>query len=195
MDSLESQLETARKELAYAAPLCRKASETTLPPLRKMNHEIPIIDPLKSYPFRPSRCPEAFRSLWTAKRDVYLKSGRWCYATSANAAPLMFLKKHTAPDEPIKMRNTVDLRGRHSNTRKLASPLPDQRVMLYQVTAHKYVSCIDGQDAYEQFRVEPKDVKYNLMATPDCNGCVESLVMLRGDCNLHECGDSHVPTA
>jgi transposase InsO family protein len=93
----------------------------------------------------------------------------------------MFLKKHTAPGEPLKMRNTIDLRERNANTRKLASPLPDQRGILYRVASHRYISCIDGQDAYEQFRIEPEDVKNTLMNTPD--GTIESLVMQQGDCN------------
>lgn len=70
MDLLDSEIEKVRAELrAYAAPLCKKAEEETLPPLRKINHRIPIIDPAKNYGFRPSKLPEAFRALWVAKRD------------------------------------------------------------------------------------------------------------------------------
>jgi hypothetical protein len=182
MDLLEASLDQVQAELrSYAAPLCKKAAETTLPPLRKTNHRIPIIDATQCYRFRLLRCPEAFRELWSVKRDQYINSGQWCYATGSNSAPIMFLKKHTPPGAPLKMRNTIDLRERNANTRKLASLLPDQRGILYEVAAHKYVSCIDGQDTYEQFRVEPEDVKYTLMNTPD--GTVESLVMQQGGCN------------
>jgi hypothetical protein len=181
-DVQDATLEQARQELrAYAAPLCKKAADTTLPPLRKSNHRVPIIDPGKRYHFRPSRCPEAFRELWNTKRDQYIKSGRWRFATGSNAAPMMFLKKHTAPGEPLKMRNTIDLRERNANTSKIASPLPDQRTILYRVASHAYISCVDGQDAYEQIRVEPSDVKNTLVNTPD--GTIESLVMQQGDCN------------
>jgi hypothetical protein len=79
------------------------------------------------------------------------------------------------------MRNTVDLREWNANTRKLTSPLPDQRAILYRVAAHKYVSAMDGKDAYEQVRIAPEDVKHTLMATPD--GTIESLVVQQGDCN------------
>lgn len=182
MDVLEVNFEKVREDLrAYAAPLCRKAVETTLPPLRRINHRIPIIDEERVYSFRPSRCPEAFRGLWSDKRDQYIKSGRWRFATGTNAAPLMFLKKHGAAGAPLRMRNTIDLRERNANTRKLASPLPDQRAVLFRVASHRYVSSMDGQDAYEQIRVEPEDVKHTLMNTPD--GTVESLVMQQGDCN------------
>jgi hypothetical protein len=112
---------------------------------------------------------------------MYIKSGRWRFVLGTNAAPLMFLKKHGEPGAPLRMRNTIDLRERNANTKKLASPLPDQRAVLYQVALHRYVSSMDRQDAYKQFRVEPKDVKYTLMSTPD--GTIESLVMQQGDCN------------
>lgn len=94
---------------------------------------------------------------------------------------MMFLKKHSAPGEPLCMRNVVNLRARNANTKKLASPVPDTRAMLRRVAAHRYKSLMDGQGAYEMIRVEPSDVHHNLMATPD--GTMESLVMLQGDCN------------
>jgi hypothetical protein len=93
----------------------------------------------------------------------------------------MFLKKHGAPGTPLRMRNTVDLRERNANTKKLASPLPDQQAVLYCVSSHRYVTLMDGQDAYEQIRIEPDDIKHTLMTTPD--GTLESLVMQQGDCN------------
>lgn len=68
MDLLESGLERVCEQLrVYARRLCKKAEEEELPPLRKVNHRIPIIDESKSYGFRPSKLPEAFRELWTKK--------------------------------------------------------------------------------------------------------------------------------
>ena len=46
-----------------------------LPPLRDINHAIHPIDEAKTYPWRPSRCPEAFQDQWAEKRDAYLKTG------------------------------------------------------------------------------------------------------------------------
>jgi len=55
-------LEKVREELKkLAQPLCAKASETGLPPLRAINHSIPLIDEKKIYPWRPSQCPEPMR--------------------------------------------------------------------------------------------------------------------------------------
>ncbi|KAF9470908.1 hypothetical protein BDN70DRAFT_763119, partial [Pholiota conissans] len=90
----DAAIEAAREELlAYAEPLCKTAAETELPPLRTINHSIPLIDPNLIYPWRPSRCPEAFRQQWAEKRDAYLKSGRWKITTSGNTVPMMLIPK------------------------------------------------------------------------------------------------------
>ena len=48
----EVGLERAREKLReLAKPLCAKASETELPPLRAINHTIPLIDVNKIYPW------------------------------------------------------------------------------------------------------------------------------------------------
>ena len=72
----EKRIDSVREELhQYAEPLCREMSETDLPPLRAINHMIPLIYELKTYTWHPSRCPEAFRAQWAEKRDAYIKSG------------------------------------------------------------------------------------------------------------------------
>lgn len=75
-DIYEDQLEQVRQQLReYARPIASNdASDTPLPPLRVINHQIPLKDPTKIYHWRPSRCPEALRPLWAKKRDAYLKS-------------------------------------------------------------------------------------------------------------------------
>ena len=60
IDLREETLSAAREELLdYAKPICKPAEETGLPPLRAINHTIPLIDVDKILPWRPSRCPEA----------------------------------------------------------------------------------------------------------------------------------------
>ncbi|KAG6806414.1 hypothetical protein H0H92_011434, partial [Tricholoma furcatifolium] len=122
----EQSLEQVRQELReYALPLCKTASETPLPPLRDINHEIPLIDEKKVYSWRPSRCPEAMRPQWDEKRAAYVKTGRWKVTTSSNAMPMMFIRKPGKANEPPRMRNVIDLRERNANTHKKSSPLPD----------------------------------------------------------------------
>ena len=182
MDVLEEHLETARQELRdYSADICKKAMETALPPLRKINHRVPLIDPDKVYPWRPSKVPEALRGQWATKRDAYLSTGRWEMATGSSACPMLLIKKPGLPTDPPKLRTVVDLRDRNANTKKMASPLPDVHILLSRVASKRYRSLMDGQDAYEQIRVEPCDVHRTLMITPD--GTMVSNVMQLGDAN------------
>ena len=67
--------------------------ETELPPLRDINHTIPLIDESKTYPWRPSRCPEAFREQWAEKRDAYLKTGHWEITSARNMVPMLLIPK------------------------------------------------------------------------------------------------------
>jgi hypothetical protein len=57
MDGLRERL---KKE---AEDLCLDTNKANLPPLRAINHTIPIIDENKVYSWRPSKCPEAMRAL------------------------------------------------------------------------------------------------------------------------------------
>ncbi len=74
-DLFEGELEQARDILReYARPIASTdASDTPLPPLREVNHQIPLKDPSKVYHWWPSKCPEALRPLWSKKRDAYLQ--------------------------------------------------------------------------------------------------------------------------
>jgi hypothetical protein len=180
IDVLEEQIEAARQELwAYSADICKKAMDTALPPLRKINHRIPLVDPDRVYPWRPSRVPEALRAQWVTKRDAYLTTGRWQIATGSSACPMLLIKKPGS--DPPKLRTVVDLRERNANTKKMASPLPDIHTLLSRVASKRYRSLMDGQDAYEQIRVEPSDVPRTLMITPD--GTMVSNVLQLGDAN------------
>ena len=50
MDEEEIKMDMARKKLEkYAEPICKTVDETPLPPLRHINHKIPIIDDKKQY--------------------------------------------------------------------------------------------------------------------------------------------------
>ncbi|KJA14739.1 hypothetical protein HYPSUDRAFT_98162, partial [Hypholoma sublateritium FD-334 SS-4] len=79
--------------IKYTEPLCKTASETGLPPLRAINHTIPLIDENKIYKWRPARCPEPFRQEWAEKRDAYLRTGRWKMTSSRNTVPMMMIPK------------------------------------------------------------------------------------------------------
>jgi len=182
MELADERLEEVREHLrAYARPLCKPMHETPLPPLRAINHEIPLIDESKIYPWRPSRCPQKFREQWNDKRNAYLKTGRWKMTTSSNTVPMLLIPKGASPEKREKLRTVFDLRARNANTRKMASPLPDIDSVLRRVASKKYRSIIDGADAYEQIRIKPEHVERTAVTTPDGN--IVSYVIQQGDTN------------
>src|SRR5438445_6825673 len=128
-----------------------------LPPLRLINHVIPLLDENKVYSWRPSKCPEALKPLWRAKRDDYVRTGRWEFKSGTNAVPMLMLKKPTK-DGTLRLHTVLDTRERNTNTRKLASPLPDMEAILCNVVSHPYRSLLDGKDVYKQIRVTPEDM-------------------------------------
>src|SRR5947209_17974299 len=66
-----------------------------LPPLRVINHIIPLLDDNKVYPWRPLKCSEALKPLWRARWGDYIHAGRWEFQSGTNAVPMLMLKKPT----------------------------------------------------------------------------------------------------
>ena len=181
--SLEEQrIDEVREELRrYAEPLCKEMHETGLPPMRAINHTIPLIDENKTYPWRPLRCPEAFREQWAEKRDAYLKTGRWEVSSAGNTVPMLLIPKPNTSN-PVQLRTVVDLRERNKNTVKMTSPLPDMDGMLRRAASRPYRTLLDMKNAYEQIRVIPEHVPRTAVTTPDGN--MVSNVLQQGDCNV-----------
>lgn len=91
---VEDQLDPIRHMLQREAmDLCPDTAQTGLPPLRAVNHTIPLIDESRIYSWRPSKCPEALRPAWREKKDAYLRSGRWRVVSASNALPLLIIPK------------------------------------------------------------------------------------------------------
>ncbi|KAJ8592858.1 hypothetical protein M405DRAFT_692786, partial [Rhizopogon salebrosus TDB-379] len=90
----EDELDPLRTELReYARDICKEAVETPLPPLHAINHVIPLKDESASYAWRQARCPEALRPLWKAKKDDYIRTGRWEFHSGSNAVPMLMIPK------------------------------------------------------------------------------------------------------
>jgi hypothetical protein len=164
-----------------ATDLCQDPATTGLPPFRAVNHTILIIDENKVYSWRPSKCPEALKSAWRDKKEIYLKSGRWRLATGMNAVPMLILKKPGKQTGEIRNRTVIDKREVNANTRKLTAPLPDMDGILRNIVRHLIRSLVDGKDCYEQIRVAEDHAPRTLFITPD--GTMESLVLQQGDLN------------
>ena len=167
--------------MTYAEPLFRKVEETELPPLRAINHTIPLIDENKTYHWRPSRCPEIFREQWAVKRDAYLKSGRWKITTARNTVPMLLIPKPHKPKNAQELRTVVDLRERNKNTVRMTSPLPDIEGVLRHVASKPYHMVLDLTAAYEQIRIIPEHVERSAVTMPDGN--MVSLVLQMGNFN------------
>jgi len=93
----------------------------------------------------------------------------------------MIMMKKLTKDGSLKLRTVLDTRQQNKNTKKLASPLPDIKAIIWNVSCHPYQSLLDGKDAYEQIRMVPEDIPKTLFATPD--GTMISQLMQIGDCN------------
>jgi hypothetical protein len=173
-------VENVREELRkYADPLCREVHETDLPPLRAINHTIPLVDESKTYSWRPSRCPEAFRAQWAEKRDAYVKSGRWRITSARNTVPMLLIPKPGT--NPPLLRMVVDLRERNKNSHKMTSPIPDMDGMLRRTASKPFRTSLDLKNAYELIRIVPEHVERSAVTTPDGN--MVSMVAQQGDCN------------
>ncbi|KAI0047078.1 hypothetical protein FA95DRAFT_1463129, partial [Auriscalpium vulgare] len=64
-----------------------------LPPMREVNHTIPLIDEEMKYRYHLSRCPEALQEQLKQKIARYVEAGWWGTATTAQAAPLLCIPK------------------------------------------------------------------------------------------------------
>ena len=122
--------EIRRKLRKEAEDLCPDTSKMDLPPMRAINHLIPLIDENKKYHYRPSKCPEAFRKQWLEKRSAYLKTGRWRTVMGHNLIPMLMIPKMSSSNGLPTLRTVFDKQEQNMNTQKLASPLPDMDEIL-----------------------------------------------------------------
>lgn len=147
-----------------------------LPPLREVNHEIPLIDTNKRYHYRTPKCAEAFRAQLTEKTQEYVNSGRWVPTTVRDALPLLCL-----PKKDGWLRTVVDARERNENSHLDVTPLPDQDIVRNAVAKAKFRSKIDMTDAFEQIRVIPEHELRSAFVS--VLGTFVSRVIQQGDLN------------
>jgi transposase InsO family protein len=147
-----------------------------LPPLREVNHRIPLIDPTMPIKHRYSKCPDALRPQLMEKIDRYITAGWWEEKNVPQASPLLCI-----PKKDGRLRTVVDCRERNLNTVKDLTPFPDQDMIRNDVARAPYRTKLDMSDAYEQVRVEPDDVKNTAFST--IVGTFLSHVVQQGDCN------------
>jgi len=147
-----------------------------LPPLREINHQIPLIDDGKQYYYYLPCCPDAMKLQLMEKMKQYVGVGWWIPKAVPQAAPLLCIPKKSG-----KLRMVVDCRQRNDNTVKDVTLFPDQDQIRMDVAQAKFRSKIDLSNTYEQVRIEREDIHKTAFAT--VYGTCESNVLQQGDCN------------
>jgi len=124
-----------------------------LPPLRKINHEIGLIQAKELRNLPTYSIPERWakdKSLWFNEK---VEPGIIEREAVHGAAPIFAQEKK----DKIRMRPLVDLTASNEITIK-DETIPNQRMILNSLGSARYRSKIDLSDTYFQTRVEPKDV-------------------------------------
>ena len=149
---------------------------TELPPLRKVNHHLNLmdkeLDPSPKLYTVPDKIIPAYCQIiddWKAKGIIY--------SSEANNPVNVFPKPK--PNSQICL--LVDLFPRNAITIKDRGPIPNHSMILRAVARAKYRSTIELSNWYFQVRVSPEDARHNTIKTPF--GSFACRVMLQGDTN------------
>jgi hypothetical protein len=93
-----------------------------LPPLREVNHRIPIMDENKRYKYHSPRCLDFLKPGLIEKIAQYTHAGWWEPIQVDQAAPMLCIHKKT-----MALRTVVDRRQRNENTIKDADAVARPR--------------------------------------------------------------------
>jgi hypothetical protein len=153
-----------------------KPAETSLPPLREINHEIPLINPNLRINHRAPKCPEPLCDELKQKVDRYLNAGVWVRTSLPSHTLMMVVFKKSGA-----IRTVIDGRLCNDNTVADIMPMPDQEMIRSDLARARFCSKIDLSDAYEQIRIRPEHESHTVFAT--IYGNMISRVMQQGDKN------------
>ncbi|KAF8237481.1 hypothetical protein L208DRAFT_1247562 [Tricholoma matsutake] len=99
-----------------------------LPPLREINHHIPLVDKKKKYKYYLPKCPDSMRKPLSKKIAKYCKAGWWCPARVEQAAPMLVVPKKSGA-----IHTVINAVKRNANTVKDVTPFPDQYMICLDV--------------------------------------------------------------
>jgi len=100
-----------------------------LPPLREVNHKIPITNEDKQYNYHLPRCPEALKTQLIDKIQTYKNAGWWEETNVSQATPMLCIFKK----DGAKLHTIIDRRKRNNNTEKDITPFPNQEQICHDV--------------------------------------------------------------
>jgi hypothetical protein len=147
----------------------------TLPPLRLINHEIPLNPNLRTI-HRAPKCPEPLHDKFRQKFNRYVKAGWWVHTTLPSSAPLLIVFKKSGA-----IRTVIDARQCNENTIPDITPLPDQEAVRNDVVRARFHTKIDLSDVFEQICICPEHEKHTVFTT--IYGNMYSRTMQQGDKN------------
>ena len=99
-----------------------------LPPLRKVLHEIPLIDKSKQLKHRLPKFPEAFFPELARKIEQYTTAGWWIPTAAKQATPMLCIPKKNGT-----LHTVFDLRQQNDNTWKDVTPFPKRDTICHDV--------------------------------------------------------------
>ncbi|KAF8237082.1 hypothetical protein L208DRAFT_1249311 [Tricholoma matsutake] len=103
------------------------------PPMREINHQIPLVDEGKQYNYHLPCCPDSMRQPLAEKIDKYCHAGWWQPAQAEQAAPMLVVPKKNGA-----IRTVVNAKKWNDNTIKNVTPFPDQDLICLDVAQAKY---------------------------------------------------------
>ena len=104
LNESKEELPDLRKKWVESAMDILTGAPPHLPPLREVNHKIPLIDESKQYNYYLPRCPEALKTQLIDKIQLYKEAGWWEETNVSQAAPMLCVyKKDSAKLRTIKM--------------------------------------------------------------------------------------------
>jgi hypothetical protein len=147
-----------------------------LPPNRKTDHEIKLVDDSRPPPFRPIYpMSELELKLLREELDYLLKNERIAPSMSEYGAPIFYVKQNG------KYRLVFDYRALNSNTVRNRAPLPNLLEQLDRLSKAKYFTHLDLASGFHQIRVKLEDIHKTAFRTK--YGSFEWRVLPFGLCN------------
>ncbi|KAF8234900.1 hypothetical protein L208DRAFT_1053679, partial [Tricholoma matsutake] len=104
-----------------------------LPPMREINHQIPLVDEKKRYNYHLPKCPDSMQQPLTDNIERYCWAGWWRPARMEQAAPMLVVPKKNGD-----IHTMVNAKKRNDNTVKNVMPFPDQDLIRLDVARAKY---------------------------------------------------------
>lgn len=117
----EEELPELRKQWRESQADILTGAPERLPPLREINHKIPLKDNNVNYRYHLPGCPDALKSQLADKIQRYTTTGWWTEANVPQAAPMLCI-----PKKNNKLCTVINTQKRNKNTIKDVTPFPDQ---------------------------------------------------------------------